>query len=384
MMGKAARILLVICLFSISVGILFFVANSIDVGNRDFISYWAAGQQLVHRANPYDSASILQIERAAGYSGPWPNMLLNMPTAFFLVLPLGLVGAKTGMALWLLVFILCLMESIRLLWQLHGRPTNSLHLLGYIFAPAFICLLAGQLGAFLLLGVVLFLYFHQSRPFLAGAGLLLCTVKPHLFVPFGLVLLAWALSRRAYSVLAGVATALAASSALSYSLDPHAWSQFSSMMNNNLGIQRDFVPTLSVLFRLLVDRNALWLQYIPVVAGSLWALWYYFTRRAAWDWLHHGMVVLLVSEMCAPHAWFTDELMVLPAILTGLYWAKDSRFPVLLFCLLTGSALVEFLAGIKIVSPYYVWTAPAWLAWYLFATRVKAPSTGVALSGAEG
>lgn len=374
-MGKIARILIVICLFSMSAGILVFVANSIDVGNRDFISYWAAGKLLVHHASPYDSAAVLRIERAAGYTGAWPNMLLNMPTAFFLFLPLGLVAANTGMVLWFVAFAVCLMESVRLLWKLHGQPDDSLHLFSYLFAPVFVCMMAGQLGGFLLLGVVLFLYFHESRPFLAGAALLLCTVKPHLFLPFGIVLLAWALNRKAFRVLAGIAVALGASCALSFFFDPHAWSEYSWMMSHNEGIQRDFVPTLSVMFRLLVNRNAVWLQYIPAAAGCVWGLWYFWSRRATWNWLHHGMLLLLVSELCAPHAWFTDEVMVLPAILAGLYAAKNSRPMLLLFGLVTGCALIEFLAGVKLVSPYYLWTAPVWLTWYLFATaRRRTPA----------
>ena len=181
----------------------------------------AAGQQLVHGANPYDSAQVLGIERAAGYAGNWPDMLLNMPMAFFLFLPLGMVGAKTGLALWLMAFVACLMVSIKMLWVLHGRPQNSLHLLAFLFAPVLVCMNAGQLGAFILLGVVLFLYFHRSRPFLAGAALLLSAVKPHLFLPFGIVLVAWAFHRKAYRVLAGIATALA----------PVArWRSFSTLM----------------------------------------------------------------------------------------------------------------------------------------------------------
>jgi hypothetical protein len=367
MMGKIVRILVVICLFSIGAGILAFVAISTNAGDRDFIGYWAAGKQLVHRASPYDSAAILHIERSAGYTGDWPNVSLDLPAAFFLVLPLGLVGAKTGLALWLAAFVACLIESIRMLWILNGRPENSLHLLAFLFAPVLVCLDSGQLGAFLLLGVVLFLYFHQSRPFLAGAALLLCSVKPHLFLPIGIVLLAWALDRKAYRVLAGFATALGASCALSFLFDAHAWREYSWMMSHNPGIQRASVPTLSVLFRLLVDPNAVWLQYVPAAAACAWALWYFWTRRARWNWMDQGMLLLLVSEVCAPHAWFTDEVMVLPAILTALYRAENSRLSLLIFCLLTGIALFEFFADVSLVSRFYLWTAPAWLAWYLLA-----------------
>lgn len=51
---------------------------------RDFIQYWAAGQQLVHGANPYDIAAILRIERAAGLDGNQPKVTFSPPVAFFL------------------------------------------------------------------------------------------------------------------------------------------------------------------------------------------------------------------------------------------------------------------------------------------------------------
>jgi len=383
MIRKIAQIVFVICLFAVSATILVFVADTMDFGNRDYIGFWAAGKRLVNHTSPYDSAAILQIERGAGYTGDWSNVSLDLPAAFFLVLPLGLVSAKTGMALWLIAFILCLMESVRLLWKLHGRPNNRLHLLCLLFAPVFVCMMAGQLGAFLLLGLVLFLYFHQSRPFLAGAGLLLCTVKPHLFLPYGIVLLAWALHRKSYRLLAGIAVAIAASCVLAFFFDPHAWSEYSSMMRHNPGIQQDFVPTLSVLFRFLIDRNAIWLEYLPAGAASIWALWYFWSRRSLWNWLDQGMLVLLISELCAPHAWFTDEMMLLPAILAALYAARGSRWTLLLYCAMSAVALIEFFAGAKLISPYYLWTAPAWFAWYLFATRSKTNVTEFSLSGAE-
>lgn len=377
MTNKIVRILVVICLFSFCVGALVLFVDSTSLGDRDYIAFWAAGQQLVHHASPYDSAALFRIEHANGLSGDWPNVSLDLPAAFFLVLPLGLVGAKTGMVLWLIAFIACLMLSVQLLWKMHGQPNNSLHLLCYLFAPVFVCMMAGQLGAFMLLGVVLFFYFHESRPFWAGASLLLCTVKPHLFLPFGFVLLAWVIYRKAFRVLAGIAAALGASCALAWFLDPHAWSEYSSMVRGNPVILTAFIPTLSVLLRFAVDRNAMWLQYAPVAAASIWALWYFWRRRAHWSWLHHGALLLLVSDVFAPHAWFIDEVVLLPAILAALYAAKNSKVLLIVFVLMSAIPLLELEEGVKLISPYYMWTAPAWLVWYLIATnRPGAPLAG--------
>ncbi len=367
MTNKTASTLVAICLFAFSVGMLVLFVNSFNLGNSDFIGFWATGKQLVHHECPYDTTAIFRIEHKEGLTGTWPNVSLDMPAAFFLVLPLGFFGAKTGAVLWLSAFIFCLMVSVRLLWELHGKPDNGLHLLCYFFAPVYVCIMAGQLGAFLLLGVALFFYFHESRPFWAGASLLLCTVKPHLFLPFGIVMLAWILYRKAYRVLVGLAAALGASCALSYYFDPQAWTQYSSLVHNNPVILTAFIPTMSVVLRFAIDRNALWLQYAPAATASIWALWYFWTRRATWSWLHNGALLLLVSELCAPHGWIFDEVMVLPAILAALYSAKHSRLIPILFLLMSSVVLIEFLHGAKPVSPYYLWTAPAWFVWYLFA-----------------
>ena len=368
------RIVLSLLLLAAAVALVAAIASSMSresAGSRDFIAYWAAGQQLVHGADPYDSAAILSLESAAGLHGDRPNMMLNLPVAFFMALPLGLVSAKTGMILWLILLVACLMASIRILWYLHGRPNDRLHLLGYVFPPVLACIVAGQLGIFLLLGVVLFLYFHQSRPLLAGAALLLCAVKPHLFLPFAVVLLAWLLSRKAYRLLAGICAAIGASCALAFLFDAHAWSQYARMMSQRAEVSQDFVPTLSILFRLLVDRNAAWLQFVPAAAACAWALWYFWTRRARWNWMDQGLLLLLVSEVCAPHAWFTDEVIVLPAVLASLYRADRLDRSLLPFGLIAGIALIEVMAQVTLISVFYVWTAPAWLACYLYATRAK-------------
>jgi hypothetical protein len=352
-------------------GILTFGVTSRDVTERDFISYWAAGQQLMHGASPYDIEAVRNLERTEGGGKNQPLLVMrNPPVAFFLALPLGLVSPKIGLSLWLLVLLACLSISIWVLWLLNGRPDNRYHLLGYAFAPVLVCLMAGQVGIFLLLGVVLFLYLHKSRPFLAGTSLVFCAIKPHLFLPVAIVLLLWSVSRKNHFILAGFFAAFLASCALSFSVDVHAWSQYSEMMRAG-GALNEPVPALSVSLRFLIDRNAHWLQFLPESIACAWAIWYFWTRRNRWNWLDHGLVLLLVSAMCTPFGWLTDESMLLPAVLAGLYQAAHSRRSLLPLGLMAGAALIEVFAQVPIISPFYLWTTPAWLAWYLYATRYK-------------
>jgi hypothetical protein len=295
-------------------------------------------------------------------------ILRNPPTALFITLPLGLVSVRVGAIIWCLALIAALMASIRMIWTMQGRPRDRLHLIGYLFPPALACLLAGQIGILLLLGVTLFLYFHASKPHLAGAALLLCALKPHLFLPFGVVLIAWIAMRKAYPIVTGALAALMASLALILLLDPAIWTQY---VHGERGenIQNLFIPCVSVLLRVAIQRNAIWLQFLPALAGCAWALWYFWARRERWDWMDGGLLLLMVSVLVAPYAWFTDEVIVLPAILAGMYRASAGGRSLLPFACIAGVALIEVLAGVRLISGLYLWTAPAWLAWYLYAVR---------------
>jgi hypothetical protein len=357
-------------LLLIGAGILAVAMSGDRVTNNDFISYWAAGKQLVHHGNPYDASAILRIQQSAGYTATHAFFMRNTPFAFFLALPLGFFGATVGGVVWSMAMLAALIRSIWMLWVLHGRPSDRLHLLGYCFPPVFACLLTGQMGMFLLLGVVLFLYFHQPRPLIAGAALLLCALKPHLFLPVLVALIAWIVTTRTYRIVAGAAIALTVSLALPLFLDPGAWTHYLQMMRA-ANIQDDYIPTLSLFFRLAVDRNLAWLQFVPAFFGGAWALWYFFTRRNQWSWMQHGSLLLLVSVLVAPYAWPTDQVVLLPAILRALYFTRSRT---VMFLFIAASALVEIevFSGIPIMhSAWYLWTTPAWLALYLYAVRAR-------------
>ena len=247
-------------------------------GSRDFVSYWATGSQLVHHANPYDREAIMRIEHTAGLDDRAVLLMRNPPWALPLAYPLGFIGLRTAAFLWSLVLFACLVVSVRLIQMTHNFPRNRIHWLGLSFPPALICLIMGQTSLFALLGLVLFLYLHRARPFVAGVSLWLCMLKPHLFLPFGVVLLAWIVLHRSYRLLAGTTTALAASCAAAYYIDPSAWSHYLQMMRAP-EVDKQFIPCLSDALRFWLRPQATWLQYLPVLLCCVWALRYFWLRR---------------------------------------------------------------------------------------------------------
>jgi hypothetical protein len=259
--------------------------------------------------------------------------------------------------------------SVRMVWQMYGRPRSLLNFLGYSFAPALVCLIVGQTSLFALLGLVLFLRLHGSRPFLAGMSLWLCALKPHLFLAFGVVLLAWVVVSRCYKVVLGAAVAMGASCLTAWWIDPTAWRDYGRMMRT-YGIEREFIPCWSVVLRLWVRPQAMWIQYLLPALGCSWAVAYFWKRRHAWSWSKDGSVLMLVSILSAPYCWVFDQVVAIPALLQGAH-VTQSRILLTLLALASLAIEIGLVCGIKLPSAFYLWTAPAWLAWYLFALASK-------------
>jgi len=339
--------------------------NPAIVARRDFIVYWATGHQLVQHGNPYDPDALNRIERDAGFRGPGSYLMRNTPWALPLAFPLGYFSPTASALPWSLAMLALLIASVRILWKLFGPAGSHLDWLGYCFPPALYCVNLGQTSILLLFGLAVFLRLHKSRPFAAGAALWLCTLKPHLFLPYTLVLLLWIFVSRSYRILAGGAAAFAVGALITALVDPAAWSQYAYYMRTSV-ITREFTPCLGDLLRDRINPSAEWIAFIPAVLGGIWALTYFWPRRHAWDWLEHGSPLLLVSLLVAPFGWIFDQSVALPAILYAV-----SRNPSQ--TMLSLLALIYVLIEVQIVSPFglhsalYLWIAPAWLVWYLFA-----------------
>jgi hypothetical protein len=350
--------------------------------------FWASGHLLVHGESPYDRQAIREMETVLGLRvGSDLPMTRNPPSSLFLMAPLGLLGPRAGMLAWVLMLALCLAISI---WGLRSslkkHYQRGLLWLAWCFAPALLCLEMGQTGLIILVGLALFLWFHESRPLWAGAALSLCAMKPHLLLPFEVALLAWIVARRKWSIFVGTVAALAIESLIAMAFDPHVWGHYFAAMRVQK-ISEEFVPTLGVALRFAVDRTAMWVEFVPAALGCAWGLWYFLRNQERWDWQTHGALLTLISLTVAPYSWFTDQVIALPAILFALMGARKPRRGslTLLLAVMSGAAL-EMILVPGLYSKIYIAQAIAWLAWYLYARSGRAagpePATSAGLANA--
>ena len=230
-----------------------------------------------------------------------------------------------------------------MLWNIHGRPPDRLHLLGYLFAPTFACTVFGQISSFVLLGVVGFLYWHRRRPFLAGMCIALLALKPQVLLPFGLVLLVWIVVRRRYWVLLGAIVGIAMATAVPLWFRPSIWSDYLPIFHAAVA-DSVIIPTISTLVRIGIAPHTRWLQFVPAILGGIWAIGYFTRYRTQWDWNRHGPLLLLVSVFVAPYSWFPDEVVVLPAMLAAVYCCAERDRSLLGFAILDVAALLLIFA----------------------------------------
>ena len=359
------------CGLILAISAIFFISVLFSgkmAGSRDFVSYWTTGVQLRHHRDPYNWQQMMDLQHAAQLDAKGVLYMRNPPWALPLAYPLGFIDLRIAAFMWNILELGCLLISVHLVRVMHGSPNNYVHWLGVAFTPAIICLNMGQTGLFTLLGMVLFLRWHRTHPFAAGLALWLCALKPHLLLPFAVVLLVWIILIRSYKILAGWGLAMTVSFGLAWLLDPQAWARYSALMRSN-PVQYEFVPTLSDAMRFWIHPQWIWLQYVPAALGCVWALFYFWRRRATWDWLDNGSVLLLVSVLVAPYCFPPDQCLVIPAYMHGMYKTR-SRPLLALFAVIL--LVIQFETWrVKIISGYYMWMAPTWLIWYLLALRFR-------------
>jgi len=351
-----------------------------NAANRDSIQFWATGRMLIHHGSPFDLDTMLKLQQSQGYGAAKGLVSRIPPWTIPLALPFGLLSPYWT---WFLIVVLsaaALVLTTRVCWGLFGNNhtlPSDCYLASYFFAPILACFKTGQIGILIVLGVVLFLRWHSSRPFLAGAALWLPFAKPHLFTVFGLICILWIFARRRWAVLAGFATTLLFTLALSLALDHSLFAHYFANVRGQR-IEAEFIPSLAGLLRLLVDPRCFYIQFVPLLLGLAWTVWFWIKHRRRWDWSSHGLTVLVVSVLVSPYSFFPDEVVLLPVVFQAavcLFSRSAPARPTLYILATMNSVLVLMVVmNSSLASGAYVWSGLLW-AWCAILARRASKET---------
>ncbi len=185
-----------------------------DLVNSDFFTFWLGGRLVVAGADPYAEAQWLAGHQQYGSS--WfenPIYPYPLPLAILLI-PLGLLPVDTAGTIWIWLSEISMLLAVGLLMVIERIPFRLPYLLPIVaglilWRPVEITLLNGQLGAWLLLLVVIaVVLWTRERWFSGGAVIALVALKPTIGLPLIGLIGIWLIARRAWRAVLGMAIVL--------------------------------------------------------------------------------------------------------------------------------------------------------------------------------
>lgn len=351
----------------------------------DFVEYWAAGRLNLMGQNPYGADDLLALQQHVGWDDAMPIMMWNPPPVLTLVMPFGLLDYQPARLVWLLLSLMLVLVIAHHLWAVYGGPPKlraRALLLPFTFIPTLFVLDIGQIGVWVLLGLVTLGWgLRQQRWAWAGAALLLLAIKPHVAYLVWLALGLWWLRERKWTMLLGAGGALAVTWLLPTLINPAVNQQYITAVTTAPPLYWKTM-TLGFLLRQWLGPQHDWLQFIPPALGTLWLLWYWRDRYASWDWHAELPLLVLVSTTTMAFGWPFDLVILLPALLQIAVWITQEpsrRYQLaaaVAYIGLNGIALWQNQSTVG--QEAFVWMPGAYLLFYL-AVRHRHLSWGQSL-----
>lgn len=279
---------------------------------NDFGLYWIAARQVFLHHNPYAPGAEPTLRMYSLTTGQ-PLVLFAPPWILPVLYPLAVVSREVGALLWLGAQARFLGWAISWLWDLYGKDRLKVWalVLAFLWPFTVLNLALAQIGSMILLGLAGFLRYHKSRPYVAGACLFFCALKPQLLFLLWPALVCAALFRKDWKPIVGFFTALGCASLAAIALRPSIFTDYWSMLGSYHVAFWD-TPTIGTLLRHVSGFSVL--QYFPAVCALTWFLWYECQQKADPSIERELPVLVLVSVLASPYAWPADAIVVMPLV----------------------------------------------------------------------
>jgi len=288
-------------------------------------------------------------------------------------MPFGMLNYYSGRLSWLIFSIVLILISTHLLWAIYaGDPKKRwIPLLATLtFAPVISVLEVGQIGPWVLLGLVGFLYFSTSHQndWLAGVFIAIASIKPQIALLFWVALLIWVIQERRWLVLISASITVLVLTLITMAFNPLILQQYFAMFQA-YHITDWANPTIGAYLRYFIfGIDKFWLQFIPSIFGGIWLIYTWISHNKSWNWPKDLPIILLVSQITSPYTWTYDLVILLLPIIQAAFWIlmDPKRRSIIIFLIIyLVLNILDLVLHMKLEDFWFLWFAPSLLIWYL-------------------
>jgi len=335
-LGAVGLVLLLLALFAyISPRIV----SSLDYANSDFFSLWLAARMAWSDQDPYDPETWIREHQSSGADWISDEAFLYPLGLALLLAPLGLLPLYEAYVVWVFLSLVLVLGAVLLLLNLRRSGPVRLQygipfLLGaFAFRPVIVTIRNGQLGALLLILVVLALWmWERDRWLIGGVFLGVLLVKPSLGALIGFPIAAWTVLNRSWNATLGLGLGAAGVLGLGWLRDPSWLGKYLEVVTGKASATLGYAPSLWGWVGLAcadlpacVVSMGLLLSILVLAAVVL-----VFLRRGRA--LPARMVVgLAISAalLAAPYIWAYDQILLLAPVVLMAMEMTEREYPYL-------------------------------------------------------
>ncbi len=319
-----------ICIIGLIFTICFQILNP-RFGTGDFLAYWSSSRLLISGGNPYDHAALSALEHSTVPAlGPQSQIFLNTWNPPWLILIFSLFGSlpfSIASPIWIFCNTVLIGLALIISWQLCERnraPKGILFvfLAGYLFGETLSYLVLGQITSLVLTGLVLSIYLIDRKlDFLAGATLLLTTIKPHVSYFFLLIVLIWIIQNRRWRILLGLVLSASFSLIVFWIINPNWVANYITLITG-MPYSSIYTSTLGSFMAAMLKTNIFYFLVICL----LFLIKPLLQILKSDGWLTVMNISLLLALPLSPFGFSFDQIVILPAIVQIIAWLSSDQF----------------------------------------------------------
>jgi len=358
--------------------LLFPVTLPTGAGDMDLQAYWGSSYLFAHGQDFSDYNALGDVQRAfANRTRSDTQYAWFFPTGNVILLPFTFIPFTKVVYYWLILNVVIFFYSTTLAWEGSDKHIWIPLVAVFSFALTLMSLIFGQINSLEVLGLALFLMLSKAnKPYLAGASLVLTTIKPHLVIITLPILFLDLLRKKEWKTLIGFFVVLGFCFAILFTFYPPWIQSFWKVLFSGMNTVRE-TPTINGIFVILGENSIgklIWL--FTLLAGIAW----WWLRGQNWNRRTFIDISVAVGLIVSPIGWSYDQVILIFPILSLLAWVVNGQLTkqtsrIVVAALVIGNLAAYYLRTFTPSDVWFFWVPMVVLGLYLVVQKQKFPAT---------